>query len=61
MISVVPEDVDGLGRWRLLIFVHVLFIVKVLLVDVQSIVLSDAVFHHLDHTVPIRLQLQVCL
>lgn len=49
-MSAVPEHVDGLGGRWLLIFVHLLLVLKVLLVDVHGVVLSDAVLHDLDHT-----------
>ena len=48
--SSVPEDVDGLGGWWLLVVLHLVLVLKVLLVDVHGVVLSDAVLHHLDDT-----------
>lgn len=47
---VLPEHIDGLCRWRLLASVYFLLILKVVLVDVHSVVLTGVVFHRLDHT-----------
>lgn len=45
-----PKDVDGLSRLWLLSLLHLLLVLKVQLIDVHSVVLSDAVLHDLDHT-----------
>lgn len=41
---ILPKYIDGFGRWH---FVHIIILVslKILLVDVYGIVLSNAVFH----------------
>lgn len=42
-----PEDIDGLGRRCLFGHLHTVLVIKILLVDVDGIVLFDAVFHDL--------------
>lgn len=46
-MTAAPENVDGLGEWQLLIFLHLLLLLQVLLIDVDGVVLSDAVLHDL--------------
>lgn len=43
-----PEHIDGLGRQRFLTVVNLILVLKVLLIDVYSVVLFDAVLHDLD-------------
>lgn len=46
---VLPEHIDGLCRWCLLASFYFLLILKVVLVDVHSVVLTGVVFQRLDH------------